>query len=56
MLVAKLKIWIIIQLVKTLEVSPRHPNRYPALDPSDIDDALCTLRENKVGIIGYGLS
>lgn len=52
MLVAKLKVWLAIQLVKSLEVSPRHPNRTRMLDDSDIDEALMCLRENVGNVVG----
>ncbi len=52
---AKIKIWIIIQLVKRLDPSPRHPNRHYILDPSHIDEVLVLLRENTESVLGYGL-
>ena len=52
MLVAKIKIWLAIQLVKSLEVSPRHPKRFRILPEDAIDDALCALRDNNQDISG----
>lgn len=53
-LIAKVKVWVIIQLIKSLDVSPRHPNRHPILDPEHIDCALTDLRENREEVVGYG--
>ena len=54
-LIAKIKIWIIIQMVKNFDVTVRHPERYAILDPSLVDEVLVLLRENKSNIVGYGL-
>lgn len=52
MLVAKFKIWLAIQLVKSLDVTPAHPKRPSVMDPADIDEALVCLRENTVNVLG----
>ncbi len=53
---AIIKIWIIIQLVKRLDVTVRHPKRYAILDPLLLDEVLVLLRENTANVVGYGLS
>ena len=51
-MVAKFKVWLIIKLVKSLEVSPRHPKRTPALPEEDIDEVLVAMRNNYFNIAG----
>jgi hypothetical protein len=53
---AMVKIWVIIQLVKRLEVSPRHPRRHKILEEEVLDEVLVLLRTNREEVVGYGLN
>ena len=52
--IAKFKLWLIIHLVKMLDISPRRrPNRPDT--GVDVDLVLMELRNNKWEVVGYGL-